>query len=163
MNLPYRIGFGYDVHKLAEGRKFILGGIQIPYEKGLLGHSDADALLHSITDAILGAAALGDIGRYFPDTDPENKDIDSGIMLCKAVELALNSGYTIGNIDATIVLQKPKLAPHIIEMRKKISKLLSVNIGQVSIKATTSEKMGFVGNGDGIKIYSIALLIKDRN
>lgn len=161
MKQKFRIGLGYDVHQLVENRKLILGGIEIPFEKGLKGHSDADALLHSICDAMLGALALGDIGQHFPDTDPAYKGIDSKILLTEVNKLVENEGYKIGNIDSTIVLQKPKLASFIHAMRKNISTILYCEIEQVSVKATTSEWMGFVGDGKGIKVITTVMLIKE--
>ena len=153
-----RIGFGYDVHQFAEGRELWLGGIKIPYLKGLLGHSDADVLLHAICDALLGAAALGDIGNHFPDTDPEYKDIDSKILLKETGRLIAAKGYKIGNIDATLALQAPKIAPFISLMRTTISELLDIDPDQVSVKATTTEVLGFVGRGVGVSAYAVVLL-----
>ena len=154
-----RIGFGYDVHRMVEDRDLILGGVKIEYEKGLLGHSDADVLLHSIADAILGAAALGDIGKHFPDTDPKYKGADSLIHLKEAYKKVLEAGYKIGNIDATVCAQAPKLMPYIEKMRDNIADALSCDVSSVSIKATTTEKLGFVGNGDGISSYAVCLLV----
>lgn len=154
-----RIGMGYDVHKLVEGRKLILGGVFIPYEKGLLGHSDADVLIHAIMDSLLGAAALGDIGKHFPDTDPKYSGISSILLLKEVAALINNNGYEIGNIDATIIAQKPKMAPHIEEMRKNIASALDIDISKISIKATTEEGLGFTGRGEGISSQSIALLL----
>lgn len=154
-----RIGFGYDVHRLVENRDLILGGVKIEYEKGLLGHSDADVLLHSIADAILGAAALGDIGKHFPDTDPKYKGADSLILLKEAYKKVLEAGYKIGNLDATVCAQAPKLMPYIEKMRENIADALSCDVSSVSIKATTTEKLGFVGNGDGISSYAVCLLV----
>lgn len=159
----FKIGFGYDVHKLVEGRKLILGGVEIPHEKGLLGHSDADALLHSICDALLGALALGDIGKHFPDTDPKYKNADSKILLTEVYKLIKERSYKLGNLDSTIVIEKPKMAPHILKMRENISSILECGIEQVSVKATTSESMGFVGTEEGVKVYAVVLLIKDGN
>lgn len=153
-----RIGHGYDVHKFAENRKLILGGIEIPYEKGLLGHSDADVLLHAISDALLGAAALGDIGYHFPDTSDEFKGIDSSVLLKKVVLLIAEKGYKIGNIDATVIAQKPKLSPYIVEMREKIASVCGVEIDKVNIKATTEEGLGFTGEMLGISAHSVCLL-----
>lgn len=153
-----RIGYGYDVHRLAEGRLLILGGIEIPFEKGLAGHSDADVLLHAITDALLGACALGDIGRHFPDTADEFKNIDSRILLRKAASLIRDEGYEIGNIDATVVAERPKLASHISTMCERISEDLEIDIARVSVKATTSEGMGFEGNQQGISARAVVLL-----
>jgi 2-C-methyl-D-erythritol 2,4-cyclodiphosphate synthase len=153
-----RIGFGYDVHRFADGRDLWLGGIKIPHHKGLDGHSDADVLIHAICDALLGAAALGDIGRHFPDTDLSFKGIDSKILLSKTAELITNSGYRIENIDSTIAAQAPKIAPYVEMMRSTISGLLSIEPGQVSVKATTTEKLGFEGREEGISAYAIVLL-----
>lgn len=161
MKQKFRIGLGYDVHQFVENRKLILGGIEIPFEKGLKGHSDADALLHSICDAMLGALALGDIGQHFPDTDPKFKGIDSDKLLIEVNKLVENEGYKIGNIDSTIVLQRPKLASFIQEIRKSISSILYCDIEQVSVKATTSERMGFVGEEKGIKVITTVMLIKE--
>lgn len=155
-----RIGFGYDVHKLVEERDLIIGGINIPHEMGLLGHSDADVLIHAIMDSILGALALGDIGKFFPDTDMAYKDIDSCILLDRVYSIMTEMGYKIGNIDATVAAQRPKLAPYIDEMRKKISDILRISIDDVGIKATTTEKLGFEGREEGISAYSTCLLCK---
>jgi len=157
-----RIGMGYDVHKLIEGRDLIIGGVKIPYEKGLLGHSDADVLLHAISDALLGAAALGDIGKHFPDTDSEYKGADSLILLSKVGELIENECYIIENIDATIIAQAPKMRPYIDTMRKNIADALSIDISQVSVKATTEEGLGFTGSGEGISSQAICLLNSPR-
>jgi 2-C-methyl-D-erythritol 2,4-cyclodiphosphate synthase len=154
-----RIGMGYDVHKLVEGRKLILGGVLIPYGKGLLGHSDADVLIHAIMDSLLGAAALGDIGKHFPDTDSKYSGISSILLLKEVAALINNNGYEIGNIDATIIAQKPKMAPHIEDMRKNIASSLDIDISKISIKATTEEGLGFTGRGEGISSQSIALLL----
>ena len=148
--INFRIGHGYDVHKLVENRKLILGGVDIPYEKGLLGHSDADALLHAISDALLGAAALGDIGKHFPDTDIAYKNADSLILLSKVGEILKSAGYKPSNIDSTVIAQAPKLAPHIENMRKNIASALDIEIDAVSVKATTEEHLGFSGRGEGI-------------
>ncbi len=153
-----RIGHGYDVHCLVEGRKLIIGGVDIPWEKGLLGHSDADVLLHAISDAILGAVALGDIGRHFPDTDPRFKGADSLKLLEHVGTLAREQGYVIGNVDATIVAQRPKMAPHIQTMRENIARVLCCDAGQINVKATTTEQLGFAGRGEGIAAYSVALM-----
>ncbi len=161
MNI-FRTGIGYDVHKFAENRKLILGGIEIPFDKGLSGHSDADALMHSITDALLGALALGNIGTFFPDSDEQFKDASSEIFLRHAVKLVKQNGFEIGNIDATVVLEKPKLNPFIPSIRKKLAEIMKTEVSRVSVKATTSEGMGFVGEGEGIKVISIALLFKVR-
>lgn len=156
-----RIGNGYDVHQLVPGRKLILGGIEIPYDKGLKGHSDADALLHAITDALLGALALGDIGKHFPDTDPAYKDADSRELLRLSYQKILDKGFVLGNIDATIILEKPKLLPYIMQMREQIAGDLNCPVDAVSVKATTSEKMGFVGRGEGIAVLAVALIYKN--
>ena len=155
-----RIGFGYDVHQLVEDRKLILAGIDIPFEKGLLGHSDADVITHAIMDSILGALALGDIGKHFPDTDNKYKDISSIYLLSRVAKLMEEHGYEIGNIDATIVAQRPKLASYIEEMREKIADTLSTSIDNINIKATTTEWLGFVGREEGISAYSVCLLKK---
>ncbi|MGM9973600.1 MAG: 2-C-methyl-D-erythritol 2,4-cyclodiphosphate synthase [Clostridiaceae bacterium] len=155
-----RVGLGYDVHKLVEGRKLIIGGVLIPYEKGLLGHSDADVLLHAIMDALLGAAALGDIGRHFPDTSGEFKDISSVYLLGEVKKLLDRNGYTLGNIDATIIAQKPKMAPYIPKMIAVIADTLKVDEALINIKATTEEGLGFTGSGEGISSQCICLLIK---
>ena len=151
-----RFGIGYDVHRLVEGRKLILGGVDVPYEKGLLGHSDADVLLHAISDALLGAAALGDIGKHFPDTDERFKGADSGKLLEEVARLVRAEGYTIGNVDATIVAQAPKLLPYIPRMRENIARLLGIAAGDVNVKATTEERLGFTGSGEGMSAYAIA-------
>lgn len=151
-----RFGMGYDVHQLTVNRRLIIGGVDIPYEKGLLGHSDADVLLHAISDALLGAAALGDIGKHFPDTDDRYKGISSVLLLEHVGKLLYDKGYEIGNIDATIVAQSPKMAPHILQMRENVAKALGVNVDQVNIKATTEEHLGFTGNGQGISSYAVA-------
>ena len=151
-----RFGMGYDVHRLVEGRKLILGGVDVPYEKGLLGHSDADVLLHAVSDAILGAAALGDIGTHFPDTDERFKGADSGKLLEEVVRLVRAEGYAIGNVDATIVAQAPKLLPYIPRMRENIARMLGVAVGDVNVKATTEERLGFTGSGEGMSAYAVA-------
>lgn len=151
-----RIGMGYDVHQLVENRKLIIGGVDIPYEKGLLGHSDADVLLHAISDALLGAAALGDIGKHFPDTDPRYKGADSLKLLEEVGNLLAAKGYVVGNVDATIVAQKPKMLPHIPQMRENIARVLRVDIDQINVKATTEEHLGFTGSGQGISSYAVA-------
>ena len=151
-----RFGMGYDVHRLVEGRKLILGGVTVPYEKRLLGHSDADVLLHAIMDALLGAAALGDIGRHFPDTDPAYAGADSQKLLAHVGELLKEHGYDIGNIDATIVAQRPKLMAFIPQMASNIAETLGIAIDQVNVKATTEEKLGFTGSGEGISSYAVA-------
>lgn len=151
-----RFGMGYDVHRLVEGRKLILGGVEIPHSLGLLGHSDADVLLHAISDALLGAAALGDIGRHFPDTDPAFEGADSRRLLAKVVELIGEKGFRVGNVDATIVAQKPKLMPFIPQMNENIARVLGVATDQVNVKATTEEKLGFTGSEEGISAYAVA-------
>jgi 2-C-methyl-D-erythritol 2,4-cyclodiphosphate synthase len=156
----FRIGQGFDVHQLTEGRPLIMGGITIPYEKGLLGHSDADVLLHAVADACLGAVAAGDIGKHFPDTDPEFKDADSAKLLQHVWMLVKDEGYELGNIDCTIIAQKPKMAPYIEQMRERIAKLLEADITQVNVKATTSEKLGFTGRGEGIAAQTTVLIQK---
>ena len=153
-----RIGHGYDVHRLVEGRRLILGGVDIPYEKGLLGHSDADVLLHAISDALLGAAALGDIGKHFPDTDPRYEGADSLRLLQEVGNLVRQAGYTVGNVDATVLCQAPKLAPHIQTMRANIARALDVPVECISVKATTEEHLGFTGQGQGIAAHAVALL-----
>lgn len=155
-----RIGLGYDVHKLVTDRKLILGGVEIPYEYGLLGHSDADVLLHAIMDSLLGASALGDIGKHFPDTDPKYKGISSIALLKEVGKLLRENDYKISNIDSTIIAQKPKMAPHIPLMRKNIAEALNIDIDQINIKATTEEGLGFTGEGLGISSQSICLLYK---
>ena len=153
-----RIGHGYDVHRLTENRKLILGGVTIPYEKGLLGHSDADVLLHAISDSLLGAAALGDIGKHFPDSDPQYKGIDSRILLRHVVNLLKKFGYRIGNIDATIIAQRPKLASYIEEMIKNVAADCDVSADVVNIKATTEEGLGFSGEGLGISAHAVCII-----
>lgn len=153
-----RIGHGYDVHRLVEGRKLIVGGVDIPYKLGLLGHSDADVLLHAISDALLGAAGLGDIGKHFPDTDERFKDADSLELLKEVVKLIEEKTYIVENIDATIVAQKPKFAPYIEEMKKNIADAVGIDVSQVNVKATTEENLGFTGNLEGIKAYGVCLL-----
>lgn len=155
-----RIGLGYDVHKLVSDRKLILGGVEIPYEYGLLGHSDADVLLHAIMDSLLGASALGDIGKHFPDTDPKYKGISSIALLKEVGKLLYENGYKISNIDSTIIAQKPKIAPHIPLMRKNIANALNIDVDQINVKATTEEGLGFTGEGLGISSQSICLLYK---
>ncbi len=153
-----RIGHGYDVHKLVEGRLLIIGGVNIPYEKGLLGHSDADVLLHAISDSLLGAAALGDIGGMFPDNDPEYKDADSLVLLEKVVERLSQNGYKVGNIDATIIAQNPKMKPHIEKMIENVAKACRVSVERINIKATTEEWLGFTGSGEGISAHCVCLI-----
>ena len=153
-----RIGHGYDVHKLVEGRKLIIGGVEIPHERGLLGHSDADVLLHAISDSLLGAAAMGDIGGMFPDNDPAFKDADSLILLKKVVEAINEKGFTVGNIDATIIAQSPKMKPYIEKMKLNVSDACDVDADRVNIKATTEEWLGFTGSGEGISAHSVCLI-----
>lgn len=153
-----RIGHGYDVHRLVENRKLILGGVEIPFERGLLGHSDADVLLHAISDALLGAVALGDIGKHFPDTDPRYAGADSMLLLKEVVRLVRNEGYQVGNLDATILCQRPKLAGFIAAMRENIAACCEIPVSDVSVKATTEEKLGFTGSGEGIAVHAVALL-----
>ena len=153
-----RIGHGYDVHKLVENRKLILGGVDIPYEKGLLGHSDADVLLHAISDSLLGALALGDIGKLFPDNDPQYEGADSLVLLQRVYEAVKEKGYEIGNIDATVLAQRPKLRPYIDTMRENIANALEVDVDRISVKATTEEGLGFTGKGEGIAAHCICLL-----
>ena len=153
-----RIGIGYDVHQLTPGRDLWLGGIQIPHTLGLLGHSDADVLLHAICDAMLGAAALGDIGKHFPDNDPQYKNIDSKLLLRRCNELLIQEGYTICNLDCIIVAQKPKVGPYIPTIRQTIADILHLDLGQVSVKATTTEHLGFEGREEGISAHAVALL-----
>lgn len=156
--MSYRIGFGVDFHKMAEGRELWIGGVQIPHHKGAIGHSDADVLLHAICDAMLGAAALGDIGIHFPDTDPLFKNIDSKILLQKTVDLIRNEKYTVINIDSTVCLEAPKIRHYIIHMRQVIAKIIGITEKDVSIKATTTEQLGFVGREEGVAAYATALL-----
>ena len=153
-----RIGHGYDAHRLVEGRPLILGGVTIPYEKGLEGHSDADAVIHALCDAILGAMCLGDIGSHFPDTDPELKNIDSRILLQQVYDLMKKNKFVLGNADITILAQAPKMAGHISSMQKNLSTDLDAKITDINIKATTTEKMGFVGRGEGIAVYAVVLI-----
>lgn len=158
-----RIGHGYDVHRLVEDRPLIIGGVTIPYEKGLLGHSDADVLLHAVSDALLGAAALGDIGQHFPDTDDSFLGADSMVLLARVVELLSENGYTVGNIDATIIAQKPKMADFISKMRENIAKACSVDLSQINVKATTEEGLGFTGSGEGISAHAVAIITEVNN
>lgn len=153
-----RIGHGYDAHRLVEGRKLILGGVEIPHEKGLDGHSDADVLLHALADAVLGAAALGDIGKLFPDNDPANRGMDSRIILRKAAESVHEAGYTVINCDVTMIAQRPKLSPYIPEMCRNIADDLCLELSAVSVKATTEEHMGFTGSGEGMSCHAVVLL-----
>ena len=158
-----RVGMGYDVHRLVPERNLIIGGVKIPYEKGLLGHSDADVLLHAIMDALLGAAALGDIGKHFPDNDPAYKGADSLMLLGRVGEILSEEGYVIENIDSTIIAQKPKMAPHIEQMRKNIADTLGLDISRVNVKATTEEGLGFTGTGEGISAQTVALIMSVEN
>ena len=153
-----RIGHGYDVHRLVEGRDLILGGVKIDYEKGLDGHSDADVLLHAVSDALLGAAGLGDIGRHFPDTDPKYKGADSLLLLKNVAEKVTAAGYRVSNIDVTMIAQRPKLAPYIDTMRQNIAGVLETNVSNVSVKATTEERLGFTGSGEGIAAHAVCLI-----
>ncbi|WP_341679097.1 2-C-methyl-D-erythritol 2,4-cyclodiphosphate synthase [Niveibacterium sp. SC-1] len=159
MNLSFRVGQGFDVHALVEGRKLIMGGVEIPYERGLLGHSDADVLLHAITDAILGGAGLGDIGRHFPDTDPRYAGADSRVLLREAMKSVLAAGWQVANVDATIIAQAPKILPHAPGMVRNIAEDLGIPESAVNIKGKTTEKLGFTGRGEGIAAQAIALLI----
>ncbi|WP_066390049.1 2-C-methyl-D-erythritol 2,4-cyclodiphosphate synthase [Neobacillus mesonae] len=156
----FRIGQGFDVHQLTEGRPLIIGGITIPYEKGLLGHSDADVLLHTVSDACLGAIGEGDIGKHFPDTDPEFKDADSAKLMEHVWQLVKEKGYELVNADCTIIAQKPKMAPYIDQIRGRIAELLEANTDQINVKATTTEKLGFTGRGEGIAAQAVVLLKK---
>jgi 2-C-methyl-D-erythritol 2,4-cyclodiphosphate synthase len=158
--MKFKVGFGFDIHALNDNTDFWLGGIPIPHYKGASGHSDADTLIHSICDALLGAANLGDIGIHFPDTSPEFKGIDSKILLAKTVELVKNAGYSIGNIDTTICLQKPKIVEYIPEMKKTLASIINIPESDISIKATTTEKLGFVGREEGIAVYAVVLIEK---
>jgi 2-C-methyl-D-erythritol 2,4-cyclodiphosphate synthase len=158
--MSYRIGSGVDFHQLGEGRKLMLGGVHVPYEKGAVGHSDADVLLHAICDALLGALSLGDIGFHFPDTDERYKDIDSTLLLRDSVQLITKEGYAIVNIDSTLCLQEPKIKPYITEMQRNIAAVAGIDVKDISIKATTTEQMGFVGRKEGVIAYATALLKK---
>lgn len=160
MSLNIRVGFGFDVHAFAEGRKLILGGIEIPSHKGLAGHSDADVLLHAICDAMLGALALGDIGTHFPDTDEKWKDADSKILLKKVNDLINSKGYQLGNLDCVLALQQPKISPYSAMIRNKIAEILNADVEQISLKASTTEKLGFVGRSEGVISYATVLLVK---
>ena len=157
-----RIGHGYDVHRLAEGRKLILGGVDIPWEKGLLGHSDADVLTHAVMDALLGAAGLGDIGQHFSDTDPAYAGADSLKLLEHVVALLRERGFAVGNVDATILAQRPKLAPHIPRMRDNLARVMGIDPGRVNVKATTEEGLGFTGDGSGMSAQAVALIFKEQ-
>ncbi|SCZ05603.1 2-C-methyl-D-erythritol 2,4-cyclodiphosphate synthase [Alkaliphilus peptidifermentans] len=159
----FRVGLGYDVHRLVEGRKLILGGVEIPYDKGLLGHSDADVLLHAIKDSLLGAAALGDIGKHFPDSDEEYRGADSMMLLAEVYRLLADQNYVVNNVDATIIAEKPKMAPYIKEMRINIATTLHLQVEQVNVKATTTEGLGFAGKGEGIAAQAISSIIYKTN
>lgn len=154
-----RIGHGYDVHRFGDGNGIILGGVSIPHHHGLIAHSDGDVLLHALTDALLGAAALGDIGQHFPDTDPRFKGADSRVLLRHAMQLIVAKGWRVGNVDATIVAQAPKMAPHISAMRRFVAEDLAIDLDQVNVKATTTEKLGFTGREEGIAVHAVALLL----
>ncbi len=155
-----RIGHGYDVHRLVEGRKLVMGGVEIPYEKGLLGHSDADVLAHAIMDALLGAAALGDIGKLFPDNDEAYAGADSMKLMERVVAVLAENGWKIGNIDSTVIAQKPKLAPYIEKMRERMAQVCGIDMNQISVKATTEEKLGFTGSGEGIAAHAVCIIEK---
>jgi 2-C-methyl-D-erythritol 2,4-cyclodiphosphate synthase len=157
---PMRIGIGFDVHRFAEGRRLVLGGVEIPFDRGLEGHSDADALLHAICDAILGALGEGDIGRHFPDTDPRWKDCESVVFLRECARITADSAYRVANIDCTILAEKPKILPHVTAMRERISEVLAIDPACVGIKATTTERLGFVGREEGIAAMAVALLVR---
>lgn len=161
MTLP-RIGQGYDVHRLVAGRRLILGGVEIPYEKGLLGHSDADVLLHALMDALLGAAAMGDIGKLFPDSDLRYRDADSRVLLREVVQRLECAGYTVGNVDVTLVAQQPKVSAYVEQMRTNIAVDLGVSIDSVNVKATTEERLGFTGSGEGMSAYAVALIVRQE-
>lgn len=159
--MKIRVGQGFDVHALVPGRRLVLGGVEIPHERGLLGHSDADVLLHAITDAILGAAGLGDIGRLFPDTDAQFKDADSRVLLRQAVQRAGQAGWKVGNVDATVIAERPKIGPHVQAMRACIAADCGIDAGAVSVKGKTSEKLGYAGRGEGVAAQAVVLLIGD--
>lgn len=159
MKKPFRIGFGFDVHRLSEGYPLWMGGVRLEHSKGLEGHSDADVLIHAICDALLGAAALRDIGYHFPPSDPQYKGIDSKILLTRVMELVRSQGYELGNIDATIAAEQPKLNPHIPDMQRVLAEVIQVEVSDISLKATTTEKLGFTGREEGISAYAVALLI----
>ncbi len=159
--MGFRIGQGFDVHALVPGRRLVLGGVEIPYERGLLGHSDADVLAHAVTDALLGAAGLGDIGRHFPDTDARFAGADSLVLLAEAVRRVREAGYSVGNVDATIVAQAPRMAPHIGEMNARLARAIGVEVGQVNVKARTTERLGFEGRSEGISAHAVALLERE--
>ena len=160
MNVLPRVGHGYDVHRLVEGRRLVLGGVVIPFERGLLGHSDADVVLHALVDALLGAAAMGDIGRLFPDSDPRYQDADSRMLLRQVAVRLDRAGYAVGNVDVTLVAQKPKVAPSVEEMRRNIAADLGVSVTRVNVKATTEEHLGFTGSGQGMAAHAVALLYR---
>ncbi|MCH8171497.1 MAG: 2-C-methyl-D-erythritol 2,4-cyclodiphosphate synthase [Bacteroidetes bacterium] len=162
MKNDFRIGNGFDVHAFAEGRKLILGGVEIPYEKGLIGHSDADVLLHAITDALLGALALGDLGKHFPDSDEEFKDADSSILLKKVYDLVRTKNYILSNVDSILMMEKPKVAPYVLQMRQNIAKVLNMDLDRISVKATTTEGLGFTGRSEGIAASAVVLLNKEN-
>ena len=153
-----RVGFGYDSHRFAKGRRLIIGGVEVNYEKGLLGHSDADALIHAIVDAIIGALGEGDIGKHFPDTDPHLKGISSLVILKRVADLAVQRGYYVNNVDSTVILEKPRLSPSVEEMRRNIAKVLGTDYSRINVKAKTNEKMGFIGRGEGIAAFAIVTL-----
>lgn len=160
MKLNFRTGFGFDVHAFVEERKLILGGVEIPFDKGLEGHSDADVLLHAICDAMLGALALGDIGIHFPNTDERWKDADSTVLLNRVNQIINSKGYELGNLDCVLAMEKPKISPYVEQIRNRISKILNADIEQISIKATTTEKLGFVGRAEGVVSFATVLLVK---
>lgn len=162
MSQEFRTGIGFDVHAFAENRKLIIGGVDIPFEKGLLGHSDADVLLHAISDALLGALALGDIGQHFPDTDEKYKNADSLVLLQNVYDLVKQKGYVLGNVDAVVAIQRPKLSPYIKKIRENISGILEADIEQISIKATTTEKLGFTGREEGVSALANVLILKQK-
>ncbi|NPV03535.1 MAG: 2-C-methyl-D-erythritol 2,4-cyclodiphosphate synthase [Syntrophaceae bacterium] len=155
-----RVGFGYDSHRFAEGRRLLIGGVEIGHDRGLLGHSDADVLIHAVVDAIIGALGEGDIGRHFPDTDPRLKGISSLVILKRAAEMAVHRGYAVNNVDSTVVLEMPKLAPFVEEMRRNIAKVLGTEPSRVSVKAKTNEKMGFIGRGEGVAAFAVVTLAR---
>jgi 2-C-methyl-D-erythritol 2,4-cyclodiphosphate synthase len=158
--MDFRIGQGYDVHQLVPGRPLIIGGVTVPYDRGLLGHSDADVLLHAITDALFGAAALGDIGRHFSDADPKFAGVDSRVLLRECAARVARAGFTIGNVDSTVIAQAPKLSPHIVAMRVNVAEDLQLPLDRVNVKAKTNEKLGYLGRGEGIEAQAVVLLIK---
>ena len=162
MNSPYRIGIGFDVHAFADNRKLIIGGVDIPFEKGLAGHSDADVLLHAICDALLGSISAGDIGRHFPDTDPKYKNADSMDLLKRVYELVQAKGFVLGNADCIVTAQRPKISPYVLQMQKNIADLLQTDIENISIKATTTEKLGFIGREEGISAFASVIIIQTR-